>query len=42
MLMGTTGVVVGPVVSYAFVHRWLAPDAWTGFSALAHRARIVA
>lgn len=35
MLMGTTGVVVGAVVSYAIVHRWLAPDAWTGFGALA-------
>ncbi|MEQ9562385.1 MAG: DUF819 family protein [Woeseiaceae bacterium] len=35
MLMGTTGVVVGGVVSYAIVHRWLAPDAWTGFGALA-------
>ncbi len=35
MLMGTTGVVVGAVVSYAIVHRWLAPDAWTGFGTLA-------
>ncbi len=35
MLMGTTGVVVGAVVSYVIVHRWLAPDAWTGFGALA-------
>ena len=35
MLMGTAGVVVGAVVSYFFVHRWLAPDAWTGFGALA-------
>jgi uncharacterized membrane protein len=35
MLMGTAGVVVGGVVSYAIVHRWLAPDAWTGFGALA-------
>lgn len=35
MLMGTAGVVVGAVVSYALVHRWLAPDAWTGFGALA-------
>lgn len=35
MLMGTTGVVVGAVISYAIVHRWLAPDAWTGFGALA-------
>jgi uncharacterized membrane protein len=35
MLMGTAGVVVGAVVSYAIVHRWLSPDAWTGFGALA-------
>jgi len=35
MLMGTVGVVVGCVVSYVIVHRWLAPDAWTGFGALA-------
>jgi uncharacterized membrane protein len=35
MLMGTAGVVVGAVVSYVIVHRWLAPDAWTGFGALA-------
>lgn len=35
MLMGTTGVVVGAVVSYILVHRWLAPDAWKGFGSLA-------
>lgn len=35
MLMGTAGVVAGAVVSYAIVHRWLAPDAWKGFGALA-------
>jgi uncharacterized membrane protein len=35
MLMGTAGVVVGAVVSYVLVHRWLSPDAWTGFGALA-------
>ena len=35
MLMGTAGVVVGAVVSYVIVHRWLAPDAWTGWGALA-------
>jgi uncharacterized membrane protein len=35
MLMGTAGVVVGCVVSYLIVNRWLAPDAWTGFGALA-------
>ena len=27
MLMGTAGVVVGAVVAYVAVHRWLAPDA---------------
>jgi len=35
MLMGTVGVVVGAVVAYVLVHKWLAPDAWTGFGALA-------
>jgi len=35
MLMGTAGVMVGAVISYVIVHRWLAPDAWTGFGALA-------
>jgi len=35
MLMGTAGVVVGAVVSYVIVHRWLEPDAWKGFGALA-------
>lgn len=35
MLMGTAGVVIGAVISYAIVHRWLAPDAWTGIGALA-------
>lgn len=35
MLMGTAGVVIGAVIAYAIVHRWLAPDAWTGFGALA-------
>ncbi len=35
MLMGTAGVVVGAVVAYMIVHRWLAPDAWKGFGALA-------
>ena len=35
MLMGTLGVIVGAVVAYVIVHRWLAPDAWTGFGALA-------
>jgi uncharacterized membrane protein len=35
MLMGTAGVMVGGVVSYMLVHRWLSEDAWTGFGALA-------
>jgi len=35
MLMGTAGVVVGAAVGYGVVHRWLAPDAWKGFGALA-------
>ena len=35
MLMGTAGVMVGAVIAYVIVHRWLAPDAWTGFGALA-------
>ncbi len=35
MLMGTLGVIVGAVISYVIVHRSLAPDAWTGFGALA-------
>ncbi len=35
MLMGTAGIVVGAPVAYFVVHRWLAPDAWTGFGALA-------
>lgn len=35
MLMGTAGVVVGAVVAYVIVHRWLAEDAWKGFGALA-------
>lgn len=35
MLMGTAGVVAGCVVAYLIVNRWLAPDAWTGFGALA-------
>jgi uncharacterized membrane protein len=35
MLLGTVGIVVGAVVSYAVVSRWLSPDAWSGFGALA-------
>lgn len=34
MLLGTLGVVVGAPIAYFVVHRWLAPDAWTGFGAL--------
>jgi uncharacterized membrane protein len=35
MLMGTAGVMVGGVISYMIVHRWLSEDAWMGFGALA-------
>lgn len=35
MLMGTAGVVLGAPVAYAVVSRWLSPDAWKGFGALA-------
>lgn len=35
MLLGTVGIMVGGVVSYFLVHRWLEPDAWRGFGALA-------
>jgi uncharacterized membrane protein len=35
MLLGTLGIMVGGVVAYFLVHRWLAPDAWKGFGALA-------
>ncbi|MBN1418811.1 MAG: DUF819 family protein [Planctomycetes bacterium] len=35
MLLGTAGVVVGAVVSFAIVGRGLGPDAWKGFGALA-------
>jgi uncharacterized membrane protein len=35
MLLGTAGVVVGAPVAYFVVHRWLSPDAWKGFGALA-------
>jgi uncharacterized membrane protein len=35
MLLGTAGVVVGGVAGFALVHRWLSPDAWKGFGALA-------
>ncbi len=35
MLLGSVGIVVGGVVSYAVFHRFLAEDAWKGFGALA-------
>ncbi len=35
MLMGTAGVVVGAVVAYLAVNRWLPDDAWRGYGALA-------
>ena len=35
MLMGTVGVMVGAVISYMIVHRWLSEDAWKGVGALA-------
>lgn len=35
MFMGTAGVIAGGVVAYVIVHRWLDPDAWKGFGALA-------
>ena len=35
MLLGTTGVILGGALGYFVVHRWLIPDAWTAFGALA-------
>lgn len=35
MLMGTVGVVVGGVIAFAIFHRFLGPDGWKGFGALA-------
>ena len=35
MLMGTAGIVLGAPIGYLVVNRWLAPDAWQGFGALA-------
>ena len=35
MLLGTAGIVLGAPVGYFVVHRWLAPEAWRGFGALA-------
>lgn len=34
MLLGTLGIVIGAPVGYLVVHRWLSPEAWTGFGAL--------
>jgi uncharacterized membrane protein len=35
MLLGTAGVVVGAPIGFWVVHRWLGPEAWKGFGALA-------
>ncbi|HUP60029.1 MAG TPA: DUF819 family protein [Thermoanaerobaculia bacterium] len=35
MLLGTVGVIVGAPIGYFVVHRFLPPDAWKGFGALA-------
>jgi len=35
MLIGTLGVVIGAPIAYFVVKGWLAPDAWTGYGALA-------
>lgn len=35
MLFGTAGVMVGAPVAYAVVHRFLDPEAWRGYGALA-------
>jgi uncharacterized membrane protein len=35
MLLGTAGVVLGAPIGYLAVKQWLAPNAWTGFGALA-------
>jgi uncharacterized membrane protein len=35
MLAGSAGVVIGAPVAYFVVHRWLDPEAWRGFGALA-------
>ncbi|MDX1569953.1 MAG: DUF819 family protein [Xanthomonadales bacterium] len=34
MLLGTAGIVVGGVVSFAIVSPWLSENAWTGYGAL--------
>ncbi len=35
MLAGTVGVVVGAPIAYALVGRWLGPETWKGYGALA-------
>lgn len=35
MLIGSLGVIVGAVASYFVVHRWLEPDVWKAYGALA-------
>jgi uncharacterized membrane protein len=35
MLLGTAGIIIGAPIAYFIVHRWLPPDAWKGFGALA-------
>lgn len=35
MLMGTAGVMVGGVIAYVIVHRWLPDDSWKAVGALA-------
>jgi uncharacterized membrane protein len=35
MLLGTAGVILGAPVGYFVAHRWLSPEAWKGFGALA-------
>jgi uncharacterized membrane protein len=35
MLLGTGGIIIGAPIAYFIVHRWLPPDAWKGFGALA-------
>lgn len=34
MLMGTSGIVIGAIVSFSFLHWWLPAEAWRGFGAL--------
>jgi uncharacterized membrane protein len=34
-LLGTAGVIIGAPIAYFVVHRWLSPEAWRGFGALA-------